>query len=321
MKKGITYLDLFAGLGAFPKGLLDAGFKFSNHYFSEIDKYAIANYSYNFKHAKNLGDVTKIKTKKIKRPDIITFGSPCQDISHAGLKAGIQGSRSKLFYDAIGIIDRLRPKVFVFENVKGLFFSNKGKDFEVVLKEIANLGVYDCQWQLINTAWFLPQNRERIFLVGSLRGFRIPQIFPLLKGYSKNQKRKALVKIVGRINKGQSGRVYSAKGFSPTLTVGHGYGNGIVKVGNRFRKLTPTECERLQGLPDHWTKYGKYENRLVEIREVQRYKLLGNAITSLVMKRIAQKLKPAFDKGLNGVQLPNPLELKALELFNELLNI
>ena len=317
MKNTITYLDLFSGLGAFPKGLLDAGFKFSTHYYSEIDKYAIANYKYNFKQSKHIGDVTKIKTKEIQRPDIITFGSPCQDISHSGHKTGINGGRSKLFYDAVGIIDKLRPKVFVFENVKGLFFSNKGKDFEVVLREIANIGVYECQWQLINTAWFLPQNRERIFLVGSLREFRIPQIFPLITGYKENQKRKALVKIVGRINRGQSGRVYSEFGFSPTLTVGHGYGNGIVKVGNKYRKLTPIECERLQGLPDDWTKYGIYENRKVEIRESQRYKLLGNAITSLIMKLIAQKIYPAFSNGINGVK-QSELEQKDLKLLNEL---
>jgi DNA (cytosine-5)-methyltransferase 1 len=317
MNNVITYLDLFSGLGAFPKGMLEAGFKFSSHYYSEIDKYAIANYRYNFKNAKYIGDVTKIKTKELQRPDIITFGSPCQDISNAGHKTGINGGRSKLFYDAVGIIDRLRPKVFVFENVKGLFFSNKGKDFEVVLREIANIGVYECQWQLINTAWFLPQNRERLFLIGSLRTFRIPQIFPLLTGYKENQKRKALVKIVGRINKGQSGRVYSAEGCSQTLTVGHGYGNGIVKVGGRYRKLTPIECERLQGLPDDWTKYGIYENRKVEIRESQRYKLVGNAITSLVMKLIAQKIYPAFNVGINGVN-QNKLEQKALQLLNEL---
>lgn len=318
MSKTITYLDLFSGLGAFPKRLLDAGFKFSNHYFSEIDKYAIANYKYHFKNAKNTGDVTRIETKEIQRPDIITFGSPCQDISHSGNKAeGIKGSRSKLFFTAIRIIDRLRPKVFVFENVKGLFFSNKGKDFEVVLREIANLGVYECQWQLINTAWFLPQNRERIFLVGSLRGFSIPQVFPLIKGYKENQKRKALVKIVGRMNKGQSGRVFSENGFSPTLMVGHGYGNGIVKVGKRYRKLTPIECERLQGLPDDWTKYGIHENRKVEIRESQRYKLLGNAITSLVMKLIARKIYPAFGSTLNGVK-QSKLEKRAEQLLIEL---
>jgi DNA (cytosine-5)-methyltransferase 1 len=312
MKKSITYLDLFSGLGAFAKGLNDAGFKFKNHYYSEIDKHAIANYSYNFKNAKNLGDVQKIKHKEIQRPDIITFGSPCQDISHSGLKTGIQGKRSKLFFDALKIIDQMRPSIFVFENVKGLFFSNKGKDFEVVLREIANLGLYECQWQLINTAWFLPQNRERIFIVGSLRGTSFPSIFPLIQNYQKEKKRKAKVKLVARSNNGQSGRVFSPSGISPTLMAGYD-GNGYVMIDKTIRRLTPIECERIQSLPNNWTKYGIYEGQKKEISRGQRYKLLGNAITGLVMQKIGLKLLKGT--GLNGV---SQLKTKAMKLIQKL---
>ena len=315
MKKHITYLDLFSGLGAFAKGLNDAGFSFKNHYYSVIDKHAIANYSFNFKNAKNLGDVQKIKHKKIQRPDIITFGSPCQDISHSGLKTGIQGKRSKLFFDAIKIIDKMRPSIFVFENVKGLFFSNKGKDFEVVLREIANLGLYECQWQLINTAWFLPQNRERIFIVGSLRGKSFPSVFPLIQNYEKEKKRIAKVKLVARSNNSQSGRIFSPEGISPTLMAGYD-GNGYVMIDKIIRRLTPLECERIQGLPHNWTKFGIYKGEKKEISTGQRYKLLGNAITSLVMKRIGEKL--LNNKRLNGI---NQLQSKAIELIKQLKNI
>lgn len=178
MKKEINLLDLFSGTGGFARGLLASGFIIKNHQFSEIDKYSIANYQYNFKNAKNLGDITKIKGKQIQKPDIITFGSPCQDISIAGKFKGLKGKRSGLFFEAIRIINECRPEVFVFENVKGLFSSNKGKDFEIVLQTIADLGLYECQWQLLNTCWFLPQNRERIYLVGYLRGTPRQQIFP-----------------------------------------------------------------------------------------------------------------------------------------------
>ncbi len=178
MKKEISLLDLFSGTGGFARGLLASGFIIKNHQFSEIDKYSIANYQYNFKNAKNLGDITKIKGKQIQKPDIITFGSPCQDISIAGKFKGLKGKRSGLFFEAIRIINECRPRVFVFENVKGLFSSNKGKDFEIVLQTIADLGLYECQWQLLNTCWFLPQNRERIYLVGYLRGTARQQIFP-----------------------------------------------------------------------------------------------------------------------------------------------
>ena len=317
IKPNITYVDLFAGLGAFAKGILDAGFKFKHHYFSEVDKFAIANYLFNFKNAKNLGDVQKIKTENIQKPDILTFGSPCQDISHAGQKKGIFGNRSKLFFNAVGIIDRLRPKVFVFENVKALLFGNKGKDFEVVLREIANLGVYECQWQLINTAWLLPQNRERLFLVGSLREVGLPRIFPLLTGYSENETRLKRIDVLKRYSNYNQDIIYSTQNCAPTLMVGKGSPTSIIKMGKQYRKLTPIECERLQGLPDDWTKYGRFENEIKEISKTQRYSMLGNAITSLVMKLIAQKILPVFGASLQGISLTE-LEQEALDLITQL---
>ncbi len=175
----IVLLDLFSGIGGFPRGLLEAGITFNRHYFSEIDKYAISNYKYNFKEAIYVGAVEEVKKGNFEKPSIITFGSPCQDLSFAGKRKGIRGRRSRLFFEAIRIIDELKPRLFVFENVRGLFSSNKGKDFEIVLRSFADLGVYDVQWQLLNTAWFLPQNRERVYLVGSLRNQPRPQVFPI----------------------------------------------------------------------------------------------------------------------------------------------
>lgn len=233
-------------------------------------------------------------------------------------KKGLFGARSKLFFDAIGVIDRLRPKVFVFENVKGLLFSNKGKDFEIVLRTIANLGLYECQWQLINTAWLLPQNRERLFLVGSLREICVPRIFPLLGGYEEDATRKPRIKVLNRYGNYRQNVIYSALGCAPTLMVGKGDSKGYVKVGDQIRKLTPIEHERLQGLPDNWTKLGQFENGIKEISKTQRYSMLGNAITSLVMKLIALKLKPAFSSELNGINI-SVIEQKAIELY-EILN-
>ena len=175
----LVLLDLFSGIGGFPKGLAEAGLTFSKHYFSEIDKNAIANYQYNFKQAIHVGAVEEIKKGNIEKPDIVTFGSPCQDLSIAGKRKGIKGKKSRLFFEAVRILHELQPRLFIFENVKGLFSSNKGKDFEIVLRAFADLGLYDCQWQLLNTSWFLPQNRERVYLVGSLRNQPRPQVFPI----------------------------------------------------------------------------------------------------------------------------------------------
>ncbi|GAA5036699.1 hypothetical protein GCM10011506_29900 [Marivirga lumbricoides] len=184
----LILLDLFSGIGGFPKGLSAAGMRFRKHYFSEIDKYAIANYHYNFKNAIYAGAVEEIKKGSIEKPDIITFGSPCQDLSIAGKRKGIKGKRSRLFFEAVRIINELKPSLFIFENVKGLFSSNQGKDFEIVLRAFADLGLYDIQWQLLNTAWFLPQNRERVYLVGSLRTQARPEVFPIGQSHSAIKK-------------------------------------------------------------------------------------------------------------------------------------
>lgn len=186
--RDLILLDLFSGIGGFPKGLSYAGFSFKKHYFSEIDKYAIANYQYNFKHAIHVGAVEEIKTGNIEKPDIVTFGSPCQDLSIAGKRKGLKGKKSRLFFEAVRILNELKPRLFIFENVKGLFSSNQGKDFEIVLQTFADLGLYDCQWQLLNTSWFLPQNRERVYLVGSLRNQPRPKVFPIGANYQPIKK-------------------------------------------------------------------------------------------------------------------------------------
>lgn len=163
-----TLLDLFSGMGGFHLGLEQAGFKFDKVYFSEIDKHAIANYKYNFPNAEYIGSVTDILDSGIERPNIITFGSPCQDFSLAGKRKGLDGDRSSLIEYALSAVSNFKPDVFIWENVKGTFSSNGGRDFIAILQAIADIGLYECEWQLVNTSWLLPQNRERIYLVGHL---------------------------------------------------------------------------------------------------------------------------------------------------------
>lgn len=153
---GIVLLDLFSGTGGFAKGFLKAGYTFRKHYFSEVDKYAIANYSHNFNDATYAGPVETI-TGGIEHPDVITFGFPCQDLSVAGGRAGLEGSRSGLFFEAIRIVRQHQPRVFVFENVKGLLSSNGGKDFEIVLKAIADLGYMTVNGNCLILAGFYPK--------------------------------------------------------------------------------------------------------------------------------------------------------------------
>ena len=172
-------IDLFSGIGGFALGFQRAGYQFTEHYFSEIDKHAIANYKHNFPHAKYIGDITSIHGGDFTGIDVITFGSPCQDFSLAGKREGLKGAKSSLIQHAIALIAQLRPGLFVWENVKGALTSNAGADFWAIIQALANIGGYRLEWQLLNTSWVLPQNRERIYLVGHLGGKSIPGVFPI----------------------------------------------------------------------------------------------------------------------------------------------
>jgi DNA (cytosine-5)-methyltransferase 1 len=301
----MNYLDLFSGIGGFHKGLEEAGFKFNWTGHSEIDKYAKSIYQNHFKESEDLGDVSNINVQDLPEIDLISFGFPCQDLSIAGKRGGLQASRSGLFYQATRIIKAKRPSYFIFENVKGLFSSNGGLDWLNVLREIANIG-YDGQWQLLNTRWFLPQNRERVYFVGYPRERSGQQIFPIgqsdiWSGESQGEAQgegqrfrgnypcidtrtgstargQHLISIFNK-NQGPVANCMSARYYKD------GSENLIAGPMSRVRKLIPKECERLQGFPANWTKYGKDEEL---ISDTQRYKTLGNAVSVPVVKAVGE---------------------------------
>ena len=212
--KDLVLLDLFSGMGGFHLGLESAGFKFSDVYYSEIDRHAIANYKYNFKDATYIGAVESVLTSGIKRPNIITFGSPCQDFSIAGARAGLSGTKSSLIEQAITTISHFQPGIYIWENVKGAFTSNNREDFWAIIQAFANIRGYDIEWQLVNTSWLLPQNRERVYLIGhrteSFGGWK--GIFPVTESdrntYQKNEPdtNRTQTAIRGTITTGYGGR-------------------------------------------------------------------------------------------------------------------
>ena len=345
MKRGINVIDLFSGIGGFSLGLQKAGFEIWEHYYSEVNRHAIANYKYNFKDAKYIGSVTDVRGGYFGRGeiDIITFGSPCQDFSLAGKRAGIDGERSGLIREAIRLVREIRPSVFIWENVKGVFSSNFGADFAAILQEFANIGGYRLEWQLLNTRWLLPQNRERIYLVGHLAGRSRAGIFPIGENDSDvvGTKRRTQSKVcttlrangaIGRddtyiyqMNASkesngrqpyQQNRVYDSRGNVPALNChkadliiyqrprGNNKGGVFTECptisANSFqennfvgsiRRLTERECERLQGFPDDWTRWGNYNGEVKEIARTNRYKMIGNSVTVDVVVAVAKRLK------------------------------
>ena len=225
-------IDLFSGIGGFSLGFQKAGYQFTEHYFSEIDKHAIANYKYNFPHAKYIGDITTLHGGDFTDIDIITFGSPCQDFSLAGKRAGLKGAKSSLIEYAIALIAHIRPGIFIWENVKGAFSSNAGADFWAIIQAFANIGGYRLEFQLLNTKWLLPQNRERIYLIGHLAGRSQPGVFPITeddcaprkeKTYQFQAKLSGTLKANGNMNADDT---YIIPKTASTLT-GGGHSGGL----------------------------------------------------------------------------------------------
>lgn len=170
----MTFIDFFAGLGGFTAGLQQAGFRCIGY--CEKDKYAIR--SYQAIHAPDEekewfnDDIAKLESSDIPYADGWTAGFPCQDISVSGHQSGIAGQRSGLFFEIIRLIKGKapedKPRWVLLENVKNLISINGGRDFTEVLHQLSEAG-YDCEWQVINSKAYVPQNRERVFIIGHIR--------------------------------------------------------------------------------------------------------------------------------------------------------
>lgn len=175
----MTFIDLFSGAGGFRLGMEQAGHKCVGY--CEIDKYARKAYEayYDTEGEWTAHDVRAADPLLMPDFDCLTFGWPCQDNSVAGKRTGQrEGTRSGLLFEATRILRVKKPRYFIAENVPGLFSVTNGRDFYKTIREFADTG-YDVQWQVLNTRWFLPQNRERIFFVGHLGGTPRPQVFPI----------------------------------------------------------------------------------------------------------------------------------------------
>ena len=223
----MKFLDLFAGIGGFRLGMESAGHECIG--FCEIDKFARASYKaiHDTKGEIELHDITAVSDEFIRgigRVDIISGGFPCQAFSIAGNRRGFEDTRGTLFFEIARFASILRPKYLFLENVRGLLNRDGGATFETIIRTLDELG-YDVEWQVLNSKNFgVPQNRERVFIIGHLRGERTRNVFPISGESEQSDHQPPKIEIIGNTrnpngtSKGTRSLVYDSGGVVGTLT-------------------------------------------------------------------------------------------------------
>lgn len=225
----MKFLDLFAGIGGFRLGMEQAGHTCVGYV--EWDKFARLSYQeiHNTKGEWTAHDITTVRASDIPRANIWCFGFPCQDISVAGKQKGFTGNRSSLFFTVTRLIRDLkeenRPEFLLIENVKNLLSINGGWDFAKLQIELDEIG-YDCEWDVLNSKEVVPQNRERVFIVGHLRGKRTRKVFPIERENRSTSETNEIVRLFNGRRDGSYGSqdVLSPNGISTTLNTMSGGG-------------------------------------------------------------------------------------------------
>lgn len=286
-----TYGSLFSGVGGMDLGFdthMDCVFQV------EWDKHAQSILRRHWPDVPKWNDVQEVNGAELPPCDVLTFGSPCQDLSVAGKRAGLDGGRSSMFYEAIRIIREMRdatnavyPRIAVWENVPGALSSNGGQDFGVVLDELAQCGAVEIEWRVLDAQHFgVPQRRRRVFVIAVFDpavAERCPD--PLLPVSTIPQRDSAEDGyFTFYTSQGKHDR-YTA-GIATTLKTA-----GTICITHPTippRKLLPLECERLMGWPDDHTRYTDTDK---EQADTHRYKQCGNGVATPVARWIASHLK------------------------------
>ena len=382
VQKEIRFIDLFAGIGGFrlgleksnnrgkpsvskgrnensgsPQNLQHQGsqprdekpdFSFKCVWSNDFNKYANQIYTKRFgEENHHPGDITRIGAEEIPSHDLLCGGFPCQAFSVAGKRRGFEETRGTLFFEICRIAEAHRPSLLLLENVKGLLSHDGGRTFATILNTLEELG-YWWEYQVLNSKHFgVPQNRERVFIIGHSRNGCTESIFPITEsselldqanrgkqegwpglrgslsptidaryGALRNAGEMYIIADRTRNLAGKGRNLESPKPITNSLTavpkdnllltepyiknIPHGHNDGwekplpnlkansgaqyneLLVKDAKIRRLTPVECERLQGFPDNWTE---------GISETQRYKCLGNAVTVNVIEYLGNQIR------------------------------
>lgn len=305
MNKKIKIIDLFAGIGGIRLGFERASQDIECVFTSEWNKFSVQTYLANFPNEKIFGDITQIDEKHIPDHDILLAGFPCQPFSQAGLKKGFSDTRGTLFFDIERILKEKKPQAFLLENVKQLKGHDKGNTLKTIIEHLKNIGYTNIQYEILKAREFgLPQNRERIYIVGFLDenikfDFPKPTSEPTKVGNILEKIVDVKYTISDKLWQGHQRRKIENK------QKGKGFGYGLFNENSEYtntisaryykdgseilieqkdknpRKLTPREAARLQGFPDSF---------IIPVSDNQAYQQFGNSVAVNVIEKVAKEI-------------------------------
>ena len=246
-------------------------------WFSEIEPFPNAVLTHHYPQIPNLGNMTKIYDK-IKKNEInlLVGGTPCQSFSLEGNREGLDDHRGNLALEFCRLANKTQPRWVIWENVSGVLSSGQGRDFGAILGQLAKFG-YGLAYRVLDAQYFgVPQRRRRVFVVGHRGDWRpAAQVLferACFEGYNQTSK-KSKRRIASTIKAGYF------KCWNDLANVAN-----LCDAGKFGRRLTPLECERLQGFPDNYTN-------IPEASDTDRYKAVGNSMAVPVMRWIGERIK------------------------------
>lgn len=296
----IRFASFFAGIGGFDLGFEKSGME--TVWQCEKKEFCLDILEKHWPLVERRTDIQEVEANDIPDAEVWAGGFPCQDVSLArmGPRRGLRGSQSSLFFDFARLIDTRRPQIVVLENVAALLSSHEGRDFALILRTLADIG-YGLAWRVLDSRYFgVPQSRQRVFIVGSLRD---PEgaakiLFERERGDRDSEKSKpngeksiSPFKIsTGNPKQGFVKKLAHCLYAESARHTGTDWSRNYVSYPEgRVRRLTPLETERLQGFPDGWT-LPAMEMPSEDSLDSARYHACGNAVSVPVVQWIGERV-------------------------------
>jgi len=298
--------SFFAGIGGFDVAFERHGFQ--TKFLCEINPYCNAVLAEHWPKTKHADDIGKLDATMLPVADVWCGGFPCQDISVArgsSQRLGLSGERSGLFYQYASLMEECKPKVVIIENVGGLFNSNGGRDFGVIIQRMASMG-YAVAWRLLNSRFFgVPQSRPRVYMCCWLNN---PEkackvMFDPEGAFCPHANKKDFLEESNAPNNyPKVPRVAFCLAATSGRHTGTDWSRTYIVCKDGVRRMTPIEYERLQGFPDLWTLPSSYANN--DDTDTLRYTAIGNAVSVPVVEWLSARVYTQLIKSGDSMDFP-----------------